>query len=154
MNKSMKPTFKKLTKRFDWVNPDIEKNFPIEKVAKNTEYKLFHFKRYISSEDVVKEIEREGYKSATFSELLHWKDWNETDYVVALSSICEVVGYRRVPYLSRFGSKHFLSLDWWGRGWNAYCRFLGVRQMSSESRPFEIPALGNSETLINHLGIK
>lgn len=51
-------TLKKIieSKKFDWVNSVItEENFPKQEIRKG-EYKLFHFKKYISSEDASKEM--------------------------------------------------------------------------------------------------
>lgn len=122
-------TFTALTKRFGYVNPNIEKNFTLEPV-RNSEYKLFHFDKYISSEDAIKEMEKEGFVPCTLSELLHWGDWNEKDSVVALGSVAGVVGYRNVPELYSGGSGRGLSLHWCDGDWRPLCRFLALRSVS------------------------
>lgn len=150
---SLKQFIKK--NKITYVNPEIEKGiFPFVK-PKKMEYKVFHFNRYISSEDVVKEIEKEGYTPATYSELMLWPDWNRTDFVVALGSVAEVHGDRSVPYLNEDGSKRGLDLFWWAIGWVSRCRFLAVRNLSSGSRssdsvlePLETQALPD-ELVIN-----
>lgn len=145
-------TFKGLTKRFDYVNSDIEPNFTIEE-PRSREYKLYHFDRYISSEDAVKEMGKDGYAPATLGELLSWKDWNESDWVVALGSVAEVSGDRRVPCLGGSGSGRGLRLSWWGRGWDRYGRFLAVRteSLGTQESPLETLTLPK-ELVIN--GVK
>lgn len=130
-------------KRFDYVNSDIKNGlFPLLEVSDKLEYKVFHFDRYISSEEAVAKIRTEGFDPATFSELLAWPDWDEKELVVALGSVGEVRGRRGVPFLSRLDSRRRLSLGWWGDlGWRGVCRFLGVRNLSSDSQTSEIPKL-------------
>ena len=114
------------------------------------EFKLFHFDRHISSEDVVKEIEKEGYMPANLTELLSYsKDgWNNEDWIIALGSVAKVSGDRGVPYLDRDGAGRslYLSLDWWDRGWNGRCRFLAVRNSNSDTKTLE-KALSPSDTM-------
>lgn len=119
-------TFTSLTEKFDWVNSDIGKHFTLEPV-RSEEYKLFHFDKTISSEDAIKEIERAGYAPATLHELLKWKEWNESDFVIAFGSVAEVGGGRHVPCLDRNDSRRNLGLDWFDSDWGSYCRFLAVR---------------------------
>lgn len=138
----MKTTIPKLSKlikdhKFDWVNSDITDNLFPEPETISSDFKLYHFNRYISSEDAIKEMESDGYRPANAWELLSWKEWNKTDLVVALGSVGEVDGCRRVLYLSRGVSGRGLSLDWWDGGWTARCRFLGVRNLSSDTRASE-----------------
>ena len=130
-------TLKQLLIRFDWVSPNItEENFPPEKV-RNTDYKLFHFDRYVSSEDVVKEMDKEGYNPANIYELLNWKDWNSKDWVVALGSSCVLGGSRQVAFLSRVDFGRGLVLDVWGGDWRGdwfgFARFLGVRNLETKA---------------------
>lgn len=66
-------TLEKHFKRFDYVNSDIKNGlFPLLEVSDKVEYKVFHFDRYISSEEAVAKIRTEGFDPATFSELLAW----------------------------------------------------------------------------------
>lgn len=137
-------TFKHLTKKFDWINSNIEKNFPLQEVAKDIEYKLFHFDQYISSEKAISEIKKEGYYPATFSHLLDWKDWDELQLVIALGSDGGVDGDRYVPALYRGGSKRNLGLCYLDGVWGAGCRFLGVRKLSlrqSDSKEISLDTL-------------
>lgn len=168
MNQATIPNLSSLIemKKFNYVNSDItEKLFPFPKEVGN-DYKLFHFDRHISSEDAIKEMEKEGYRAANIYELLLWPNWEDKDWVVALGSVGEVGGDRHVPCLDRNDSKRDLDLYWWGDGWNADYRFLGVRNLSSEpknlgSLPLELMSLRHLDRieekldkLMNHLGIK
>lgn len=139
----MKPSLKNLIikGKFDYVNPDItEELFPLPAEISN-EYKLFHFDRYISSEDAITEMNKEGYRPAHIYELLSY-DWNGEDLVIALGSVGEVSGRRSVVCLSRHGSERGLRLSWWVGDWDADYRFLGVR--NSYSKTLET---GTSDTL-------
>lgn len=129
-------------KKFDYVNSDIESHFELEKV-RSDDFKLFHFGRYISSEDAIKEMEKAGYVPANLTELLLWEKWNEEDWVVALGSVALVLGVRYVPYLDGRDSERNLNLHWFGDVWYGFCRFLGTK-VSSETKS---SALGNSYTL-------
>lgn len=134
------------SKKLDCVDSDItEDNFPAPKEIR-TDFKLFHFDRIISSEDAVKEMEKEGYNPANIYELLSWEGWNGNDFVVALGSAPDIDGDRYVPYLHGNNYERYLYLVRLSHGWSAYYSFLGVRKMSSASRTLE-PALGVSDAL-------
>lgn len=135
------------TKKFDWVNSDITDDlFPEPKEIGN-DFKLYHFDKYIPSEDAVKEMKKDGFRPATAWELLSWPDWNEKDWVVALGSVCEVDGGRYVPDLDGSGAGRNLSLYWWGVGWSFRCRFLAVRNSSLSTSESGTSALGDLESL-------
>ena len=127
--------------KFGYVDPDItEANFPDLKQKKGG-YKLFHFDRYISSEDVIKEMANEGFRPADLRELITWKDWNGKDTVVALGQTWrDSDGDRFVPYLY-FGGGRRLSLDWYDGGWYALYRFLAVRNSSARSAALALEPL-------------
>jgi len=123
-----KLSFTTLTKpwKFSYINSDIEKNFPLEPI-RSSDYKLFHFGKYISSENVVKEMENEGYSPATLSELLSWKDCNRDDWVIALGQSAQVGGSRKVPVLWNDSGGWRLDLICWVGDWHSAYRFLAVR---------------------------
>ena len=129
--------------KFGYVNSDItEANFPDLK-SKAKEYKLFHFDRTIFSEDIIKEMQKEGWEPADLRQLLSWKDGNEKDWVVALGQEWrDSRGDRGVPYLD-FDGERMLRLGWDGGGWHARCRFLAVRNSSAKQivalEPLEAP---------------
>lgn len=122
-------SFKELTKKFTYVNSDIESNFPLE-APRSEEYKLYHFDSYITSEEAIAEMQKDGYEAATLSELLSWKDWNESDTVIALGSVAGILGRRSVPGLWEDRSGRYLDLRWFDDGWYGHYRFLAVRQVS------------------------
>lgn len=113
--------------KFDYVNSDItKKNFSLEDRGLD-EYKVFHFDKYLSSKEVIEEMEKEGYSPANAYELFTWKEWNGKVFVIALGSVAEVRGERAVLYLGRYGSLRKLNLGWFDGGWGGGCRFLAVR---------------------------
>ena len=119
--------------KFGYVNPNItEQNFPMQQGDNDPmEYKVFHFGRSISSENVIKEMEKENYRPATLRELLRWaKDnWNGLDRVISLSQIwLDAVGSRYVAGLVLDLGKRGLDLRWFVRGWHDGHRFLAVRK--------------------------
>lgn len=121
--------------KYDWVNSDInEKNFP-ETVSADyeSEYKLFHFNRSISSEDAIKEMEKEGYRPGNISELLalgEVKPELQREFpIVELGLLwLNPFGGRSVAVLRCDGDRRELGLDWFGCDWSARFRFLGVRK--------------------------
>jgi hypothetical protein len=138
---SLAKTIKDL--EFDWVDSDIEKNFTAEDIR--GEIKVYHFDRTVTSEDVVKEMAKDGYLPANLSELLAYAkdDWNGKDWIVSLGSEALVRGYRRVPCLDRGGAGRDLDLSWWDDGWHGLSLFLAVRNSDSGTQSSE-NALGLS----------
>ncbi len=134
--------------KFTYVNSHITpENFPEEEI-RSTEYKIFHFpSRIISSKDVIKEMEKEGYSPTNIYELLSWPEWNGKDWVVGLGSSCVVGGGRNVPYLDGWGSERDLGLGWFERGWGDDYRFLAVRNSGAKDLGSKKEALGPSEPL-------
>ena len=125
--------------KFDWVEKHItDENFPAPKELR-TDYKLFHFSESISSEEVIKKIDKEGYVPANLYELLSWEDWNETDIVIALGSSAHVGGGLSVPGLGRCGAGRGLGLFWYGGGWSGDGRFLAVRNLPLDTQEVSTP---------------
>jgi hypothetical protein len=133
--------------KFDYVDSDItETNFP-DNGRHLKDFKLFHFNRNISSENVVKEMEKEGYVPANIYELLEWKDWNDKDSIVALGSVwLHWNGYRSVAYLDSDGSRRRLNLCIWDGDWFDDGRFLAVRKSGTET-------LNNSDKVLERLEV-
>lgn len=114
--------------KYSYVNPYItEENFPKPDRVWN-DYKVYHFDIYISSKDVIKEMQKDGYEPANLYELLEWDD-NKTYYVVALGSAPVVDGDRRVGVLNGDDSNRKLDLFFFGGAWLDRCRFLAVRNL-------------------------
>ncbi|MDO8493233.1 MAG: hypothetical protein Q7S19_01675 [bacterium] len=115
---------------YDWANSDITaKRFPLKgegKVARKAY--LVHFDHGISSENAIKELDKQGKRPATIEELLafgaKYPEIQRKFPVVALGSSAKVDGDRSVAYLDRYGSARRLHLVWWDGDWNANYRFL------------------------------
>lgn len=142
---------------FNYVNSNItEELFPAPREIR-TNFKLYHFDRYILSEDAIKEMEKDGYSPANIYELLSWGEWNGIDFVVGLCSVARVDGDRRVPYLVRDDSKRNLYLAWWDDGWDSHYRFLAVRNSetsSLESGHLDTLTLENAIKICKENGLK
>lgn len=140
--------------KFNYINSNItEENFPkIKREIKG--YKIFHFNKYISSEDVMKEMQKEGYEPATIWELMDFKKWkwNEKDFVVALGSVALFDGGRHVGYLNTDSDGRYVGLYYYDGDWGDYYRFLAVRTVSPKSLSSSL-TLGNLDTLPNELNI-
>ena len=132
--------------KFNYVDSDITiENFP-EQEIRSSDYKLYNFARSISSEDAIKEMEKDGFAPANIFELLSWSGWNGKDYVVGLGSSFVLDGYRSVPYLGGWSGRG-LDLDWWDGEWCDDYRFLAVRTSSLVSQPLVPQILSSSDTL-------
>ncbi len=119
--------------RYDWVNSDIEKNFSVKgngRIELDTE--LIHFNRFIGSDEVLKELDRLGYRAATAEELLAFgAAYSEKQYefpIVALGTVRHGGGNRHVLYLWDDRSKRDLDLGWFDYDWGGGYRFLAVRK--------------------------
>jgi hypothetical protein len=123
--------------KYDWVNSDItEKNFPDKEDGDyEVEYRIFHFNRSISSESIMAEMEKEGFKPANILELLklgeiqpnlqkefpivaldsNWIDQDDVHNVLIIRSDC---------------GRRILILNWLNYEWDERYRFLGVRKVA------------------------
>ncbi|MDP3999764.1 MAG: hypothetical protein Q8P76_04240 [bacterium] len=121
--------------QFDWVHSDItEKNFPITKRPNGeADLKMFHFNRDISSDQVIQEMNKEGYRPAELPEgLAHAKanpDEQRKYPIVILGSVWrDFLGRRFVPYRCSDSDERGLYLNWFDREWLEGYRFLAVRK--------------------------
>jgi len=129
------------TGKYDWTNDNItSKRFPITAGGiVQFEPKVFHFDRYISSDDAVEAIKVDDrhnpWEPAKIEHLLAYGATYPEDQrqypIIGLGSVAEVGGGRRVPYLDLRGARRSLDLRWLGRGWDGYYRFLAVPKLSS-----------------------
>ena len=125
---------------YDWKNGDINaKRFPLAgKGVLWYEARYFHFDRNISSEAANKAIMEEDvanpWMSAPIEHLLtfgaRFPEEQRKHPIVGLGSSARVRGYRDVPCLCEYDSRHELNLGWWDGGWAPDCRFLAVRKVS------------------------
>jgi hypothetical protein len=117
--------------KFGYVNDNITpENFPPQPIR--GEVIIKHFDRYITGEDAIKEMEKEGLEPANIYELLQYakNGWNGTDWVVALgSSWVYSDGDRGVPCLDRWDAERDLYLYWFEDEWARHCRFAAVRKV-------------------------
>jgi hypothetical protein len=128
---------------YGWTNPGITSvRFPtVGTGVGRVEAKLFHFDRYHSSETAVTAIKttdvENPWRPAKIEHLLSFgvthPDEQRTYPIVALGSVAEVVDNRHVVYLRRYVAGHRLNLEWWNGDWADYCRFLAVRNLSSDT---------------------
>ena len=122
--------------KFDVNNNDINsENFPLAKDGKWTrkEISIFHFGKTMSSEEVIAEMDKEGYKPATIWDLLglaiRKPDLQRKFSIVALGSVCkDCVGDRDVPCLYEDSGDRRLSLRHFHGDWVDDYRFAGVRK--------------------------
>lgn len=120
--------------KYDWSNSDITaKRFPLKGSGKvELEPKLFYFGRDMSSDNVIAEMDKEGFRPCTIEELLaigeQHPELQRKFPLVALGSVAEIGGCRYVAYLRRRGSERELDLLWFGNDWGDICRFPAVRK--------------------------
>ena len=128
---------------FRYVNENItDENFPYVK-REHGDYKIFSFNKYILSEEVIKEMDKEGYIPCTIHELLEWEEWNGIDFVVALGSVCELDGYRHVAYLCGISDHRGLGMGYLDGDWIGSYQFAGVRKSKLNTNTLETSTLSN-----------
>lgn len=115
---------------YDWSSSYMSE-FPFEETdAKAIE--VIKFGKSISSEDAIKELEIQGLRPATATELLlfgiQYPEVQRTETVVALGTVRRVGDDRRVAYLYGDSSGRFLCLLGWGVNWCGLYSFAAVRK--------------------------
>jgi hypothetical protein len=112
----MKTTLQNIIKEleFDWVNPNIEKEFTLEPIRGGAV--VWCPEKAVTTRYVEKYAQDNGLVVANLTELLDYaaKEWNSQDIVVALGSSAVVFGGRGVPCLYGLGAGRFLNLRWYG----------------------------------------
>lgn len=121
--------------KYDWFSKDVTSgHFPSnEKGVAEVLVYLVNFNRDISSEDAVKELDRQGLRPATLKELLALgiaqPDLQRNNPIVALGSTWrDSIGDVRVPFLGGGGSRRRLYLLWWLGDWPSYWPFAAVQK--------------------------
>jgi len=91
---------------------------------------IHHFNRYISTEDILKEFDKLGYRAGTLSELLAYQKANPEDenWIVALGTQFSLGGDLQSPYLSSSGGGRGLNAGSVSDDWSVHFRFLFVRK--------------------------
>ncbi|MFA5871079.1 MAG: hypothetical protein WC842_04345 [Candidatus Paceibacterota bacterium] len=95
------------------------------------EYQLFHFEKIISSEDVIKEMNKIRFRPATLREMLRWaiKNWDRKSWVIALGQTWFDHGdcHRYVAVLNCYGNRR-LSPYGLNISWSVLSNFLAVKK--------------------------
>ena len=121
--------------KYDWKNDDImSKNFPSQETGtREATVELFRYGKDMSTDEVLAELDKQGYRPATLKELLaigeKHPDLQKEFPIFALGSVWQDPNGRRYcPFLDGGGSKRYLGLDWFDRRWDGRCRFAAVRK--------------------------
>ncbi len=121
--------------KYDWKNDDITaEHFPSQETGtKDATVELFHYGKDISTDEVIADMDKHGYRPATLKEILalgeKHPDLQREFPIIGLGSVWRSPpGGRYCPYLFRDGSGRRLSLGWFGNGWSDVCRFAAVRK--------------------------
>ncbi len=124
--------------KYDYANENIvAKNFPISGTGTvREEVILVHFDRFIESEDAIREMGEIGLEPCPIEDLLAFgaqypNVQREFPIVCLGSSWVNLYGDRSVQFLSHRDRGRALYLDWFGRGWDAPCRFLARHKKES-----------------------
>jgi hypothetical protein len=150
-----KRTIEKLVKdgKYDWSNSNInDENFPLKSEKVQTlDVALFHFDEEIESAEAIARMEKEGYVPATVEHLLslgiQYPDLQREFLIVALGSVVQLYGIRRVAYLDGSGSRRGLDLDWLDGRWRRQCRFLAFRKHGPQNSEPSLSLVGSLVTL-------
>ncbi|MEK7078409.1 MAG: hypothetical protein AAB911_02465 [Patescibacteria group bacterium] len=118
---------------YDSVNDDITADhFPVSgEGVVEVKLELVHFDRVMESDDVLKELDKDGLRPATLAELLafgaKYPDIQRQFPIIALGAVWQNRrGYRSVPALWGSSIGRFLDLHYFDDGWDGYYRFLAV----------------------------
>lgn len=117
------------------VKEDIFPFFDQEQGKKEVKFRLFHFGRFIGSDEAIYRMENDGFRPATLRELLALGEVNpklqRRFLIVALGTSFsdlngEFVYGEIVPILAKINNRRMLGVGWKEVGWDGSCRFLGV----------------------------
>ncbi len=121
--------------KYGWANSDISsKHFPSQrKGTTDAEIILVHFNRDTGSDDVLRDLDKQGLRPAELPELLafgsKYPDVQREFPVIALGSMWQGPdGSRFCACLDRLGSRRDLGLIWLDTWWYDYCRFAALRK--------------------------
>ena len=121
--------------KYDWKNSDIKsKNFQTTRKGETTlNLELVHLNQVLTSEEVIKELDKRGLRPAELHELLsfgiQYQEEQRKYPIVAMGSVWQHwSGYRDVAYLFGDGGERGLGLGYFGGRWSEDFRFLAVRE--------------------------
>ena len=119
----------------NWINDNITvDHFPIEGSGKQEKnFTLFHFDKTKTSEEVIAEMNKEGFSPAKIEDLLvlgeSQPELQKQFPIIALGSVWrDSDGNPLVPYLRWSGIERNLNLDYFASSWRSGYRFLAVRK--------------------------
>lgn len=117
---------------FDYVNPNIVPLFKDEPLRGGA-VEIRQFNRTITSEEVISELAKDGCVPATATELFAWHSENKSklkkyESVIALGSVKEFEGDRRVCSAWLYDSERNAGLYWFDYEWDAYDWFAFSRE--------------------------
>lgn len=120
--------------KYNGVSDTIVKKFQFDPVTIGTwEFRLVN-KGHESSEKAQTFCKEDGWQVGSLEHLLAlgamFPQLQKQNSIIALGSVCEFDGYRRIPGLWYDGDDRALFLDYWSGGWGGVCRFLSVRKIS------------------------
>ena len=120
--------------KYDDTNSSItDKNFPSSEIGeKEVEFGMFHFNKVMdSSEDVIAEMKKVGFRPATMKELFAYGEKNPEEQrkcpIIALGSVAGLSGGRHVGELYGSDGRRGAGLGYFDGGWRESFRFLAVR---------------------------
>jgi hypothetical protein len=125
---------------FDWRDDDVNPlNFPDLEEEKNLnkvirlKAKIFNFEKAISSENILEELDREGYRPATLVELLALAKVDpglqERFTIVSLGSTwTNIIDSRRAPCIRVYRGERELNTDGLEGAWVTSYNFLAIRK--------------------------
>ena len=120
---------------YDWWDKDILRaGFTVEGTGQvEVELGLYHANRFISSGGLISEIGPKDLRPANHAECLafgaKYPDIQRQFPIIALGSVGQLLGHRRVVDLHRLGAERRLDLRWDDGGvWGDDCRFLVARK--------------------------
>jgi hypothetical protein len=121
--------------KYDWSNPNINsKRFPIgAKGRVEVNIELVHFNYPITSDEVLRNLDRQGLRPATLPEILAfgatYPEMQREFPIVALGSVWrDQNGDRHVAYLCDYSGNRKVFLCWSGGRWHGLFRFAAVRK--------------------------
>lgn len=86
--------------------------------------------RFMSSENVIKDMEQENFRPATLRELAAFGAKNPDEQrkcgIIGLGSVMNRNDIHSVPYLELYGSERHMGVAWWGNDWPDRFCFLAV----------------------------
>ena len=134
--------------KYDYVSSDIPKHFTVQGEGRK-EYtaKLHKISKYMSTKEVIEDMQKEGLRPAKVEELLafgaQYPDEQRDKFFVGLGSVVVVDGREFVSYLNGAPDYRYLDLSYADDEWYDGPWFLGLE---SESKPSDPQSLSPSDS--------